>query len=192
MWWNCNFKKMKTTELQSVPISLMISESIRGCQKMQNMLYRQFASKMYSICLRYTRNTEDAEDILQEGFIKVFKNLGNYRNEGSFEGWVRTIITRTALSHLGEITRRMNITGTDTLYSVKDKEPGALDLLAEKDITGLVKQLTPGYRKVFIMYVMEGYNHKEIASILGCSEGNSKSQLFRSSTQLQKLLKQTA
>lgn len=177
---------------QFVPLALVIDESIRGCPKMQKILYQHFAPKMYNVCLRYAKNTQDAEDILQEGFIKVFRNLHKYRGEGSFEGWIRTIMTRTAISHINEASRKVKMVDTDILHSVKDREISVNDKLDEKDIVGLVKQLTPGYQKVFIMYVMEGYNHKEIADILGCSEGNSKSQLFRSRVQLQKMLKKTA
>ena len=175
-----------------IPVSLLISEPLRGCPRMQQTLYKYFAARMYNVCLRYAKNTQDAEDILQEGFIKVFRNLDKYRGEGSFEGWIRTIISRTAISHLSDASRKMKMVNTDVLYSVKDKEPTVMEKLDEKDIVGMVKQLTPGYRKVFMMYVMEGYNHKEIADILGCSEGNSKSQLFRSRIQLQKMLKKTA
>jgi RNA polymerase sigma factor (sigma-70 family) len=162
-----------------------------GDRKMQTLLYHQFAPKMYTVCLSYTKNTEDAEDTLQEGFIKVFKHLNKYRGEGSFEGWVRTIITRTAISHINAAKRAQTI-NTDALYSVKDEEPAPIDKLAEKDIVGILTRLNPAYRKVFIMYVIEGYNHKEIAGLLGYSEGNSKSQLYRSRTQLQKILKKSA
>ncbi|MFN8243908.1 MAG: RNA polymerase sigma factor [Ferruginibacter sp.] len=175
-----------------VPLAQLIDESIRGCPKMQKILYQHFAPKMYTVCFRYAKNAEDAEDILQEGFIKVFRNLHKYRGEGSFEGWIRTIMTRTAISHLNDPARKFKMVDAEILHSVKDHEISVNDRLDEKDIAGLVKRLTPGYQKVFIMYVMEGYNHKEIADILGCSEGNSKSQLFRSRIQLQKMLKKTA
>jgi RNA polymerase sigma-70 factor (ECF subfamily) len=175
-----------------MPVAELLDGSIRGCHKMQTMLYEQFAPKMYSVCLRYAGNTEDAEDILQEGFIKVFKNLNKFRGDGSFEGWIRTIITRTALSHLNENAKRHHIVTTELIHSLKDREPDVIDKLAEKDIIGMVKQLTPGYRKVFMLYVIEGYSHKEIAAVLNCSEGNSKSQLFRSRIQLLKKLRKTA
>ena len=160
---------------------------------MQKNLYKMYASKMLLVCLRYTNNnTTDAEDILQDGFIKVFKNLHKFRNDGSFEGWIRTIITRTALSQIRENNKKVVNYNTDLLYAVKDTETGILDRLAEKDIINMVTKLPPGYRKIFMMYVIEGYNHREIATILNCNEGTSKSQLYRSKTRLQELLKKTA
>jgi len=160
---------------------------------MQQRLYHMFASKMYLVCLRYTNNnTTDAEDILQEGFIKVFNNLHKFRNDGSFEGWIRTIITRTALSHLRDKKNKTVIYNTELLFPLKDNDNSILDKLAEKDMINMVTKLPAGYRKIFMMYVIEGYNHREIAGILNCSEGTSKSQLYRSKTRLQEMFKQSA
>lgn len=159
---------------------------------MQQALYSKFAAKMFQVCLRYTSNTEDAKDILQDGFIKVFSNLHKFRHDGSFEGWIRTIITRTALSRLKEKERRTTNYNTDIIHAVKDTEASVTDNLAEKDIISLVKTLPPGYQKIFMLYAVEGYNHREIAVLLNCSEGTSKSQLFRSKTRLQDILRKTA
>ncbi len=183
-------KQMVSTNNQVIPIPFLISESMRGNQKMQKLLYQQFSVKMYAVCLHYTKSTADAEDVLQEGFIKVFRNLDKFRGDGSFEGWIRKIITRTALSHLRDNKKDKHQTTAD--YSGKDKESNILDKLAEKDIVGIVRKLPQGYRTIFMMYVIEGYNHREIADILGCSEGTCKSQFYRSKTRLQKLLKKTA
>lgn len=152
---------------------------------MQEELYRRFAPKMYAVCMRYANNADDAQDLLQEGFIKVYRNLEKFRAEGSFEGWVRRVFVNTSIEHF----RRKN-----TLYSITEKEENviedsditALDNLAEKDIIALVQELSPGYRTVFNMYVIEGYSHKEIGKILGISEGTSKSQLARAKAILQK------
>lgn len=171
----------------------MILDSIKGCPKMQKTLYSRFATKMYQVCLRYTNNnTEDAKDALQDGFIKVFKNLHKFRHDGSFEGWVRTIITRTALSQIKEKNKKLTTCNTDLLYAVKNRETLITDRLAEKDIISMVKKLPPGYRKIFMLYVMDGYNHREIAVLLNCSEGTSKSQLYRSKTRLQEIIRKTA
>jgi RNA polymerase sigma-70 factor (ECF subfamily) len=178
---------------ENITVSQLITDCINGCPKMQQTLYSRFAAKMYKICLRYTNNnTEDAKDALQEGFIKVFKNLHNFRHDGSFEGWIRTIITRTTLSQIKEKNKKVTTFNTDLLYTVKDREATIHDRLAEKDIITLVKKLPPGYRKIFMLYVMEGYNHREIAVILKCSEGTSKSQLYRSKTRLQEIIRKTA
>jgi RNA polymerase sigma-70 factor (ECF subfamily) len=171
----------------------LINASIKGCPKMQRTLYSKFAAKMYQVCLRYTNNNaDDAKDVLQDGFIKVFKNLHKFRHDGSFEGWIRTIITRTALSQIRENNKKVTNYNTDILHAVKDTETSVADRLAEKDIISMVKKLPPGYRKIFMLYVVEGYNHREIAALLNCSEGTSKSQLYRSKTRLQEILKKTA
>ncbi len=179
-----------TTSKNIIPIPILIIEARRGNQRIQKLLYEQYADKMYDVCFRYTKNAADAEDILQEGFLKIFRNLDKYRGEGSFEGWVRKIITRTALTHLSNNKKYSNHTGLN--YHAEDKENNILDKLAEKEIVSLVTNLPPGYRKIFMLYVMEGYNHREIADILGCSEGNCKSQFYRSRTRLQKILLKTA
>jgi RNA polymerase sigma-70 factor (ECF subfamily) len=160
---------------------------------MQQILYSKFAAKMYQVCLRYTsNNTEDAKDVLQDGFVKVFKNLHKFRNDGSFEGWIRTIMTRTALSQIREKNKKVTSFNTELLHAVKDNDITITDRLAEKDIISIVKKLPPGYQKIFMLYVVEGYNHREIAVLLNCSEGTSKSQLYRSKTRLQEILRKTA
>ena len=162
---------------------------MKGDRKMQRELYQRFAPKMYGVCLRYAGNAEEAEDILQEGFIKVFNKIGSFRNEGSFEGWIRRIFVNTAIEHFRKKTYLQPITEYEE-STVEGKYLSVLDNLAEKDIIRLVQQLSPGYRTVFNMYVVEGYTHKQIAEALGISEGNSKSQLSRAKLILQDLVKQ--
>jgi RNA polymerase sigma factor (sigma-70 family) len=168
------------------------SDLIAGCmsgdRKMQQELYQRFASKMFGVCLRYAGNTEEAEDILQEGFIKVFKKIGSFRGEGSFEGWVRRIFVNTAIEQFRRKTYLQPITEREE-ETVKGDYVSVLDTLAEKDIINLVQQLSPGYRTVFNMYVVEGYTHKQIGDVLGISEGTSKSQLSRAKTILQDLVR---
>lgn len=175
----------------STPSNQIMSDGdlIRGClsgdNRMQEQLYNRFAPKMYAVCLRYSNNADDAQDLLQEGFIKIFKNLDRFRAEGSFEGWVRRVFVNTSIEHY---RRKVNLTSTsereETL--IEDSSFNALDKLAEKDIIKLVQDLSPGYRAVFNMYAIEGYSHKEIGGILGISEGTSKSQLARAKGILQK------
>jgi RNA polymerase sigma factor (sigma-70 family) len=160
----------------------------RGDRKMQHELYNRFAPKMYGVCLRYAANAEGAEDILQEGFIKIFNKISSYRGEGSFEGWIRRIFVNTAIEHFRKKTYLQPITETEE-NTVEGKYLSVLDSLAEKDIIQLVQQLSPGYRTVFNMYVVEGYSHKQIAEMLGISEGTSKSQLSRAKLILQDLVK---
>ncbi|MFL5774337.1 MAG: RNA polymerase sigma factor [Flavisolibacter sp.] len=165
----------------------LIDGCIRGDRKMQYELYQRFAPKMYGVCLRYAGKAEEAEDILQEGFIKVFNKMSSYRGEGSFEGWIRRIFVNTAIEHFRKKTYLQPITETEEA-SVEGKYLSVLDKLAEKDIIQLVQQLSPGYRTVFNMYVIEGYTHRQIAEALNISEGTSKSQLSRAKMILQDLV----
>ena len=172
-----------------------ISESdlIKGCLagdiRMQQELYNRFAPKMYAVCLRYSNNPDDAQDLLQEGFIKIFRNLDKFRAEGSFEGWVRRVFLNTSIEHY---RRKVNLTSTSDKeeFMIEDNHWNALDRLAEKDIVLMIQELSPGYRTVFNLYAVEGYSHKDIAGMLGISEGTSKSQLARAKGILQKRVEQ--
>jgi RNA polymerase sigma-70 factor (ECF subfamily) len=172
----------------------MYSESdlIEGCRRgdrrMQQELYERFASKMYGVCLRYAGNNEEAEDILQEGFIKVFNKIATYRGEGSFEGWIRRIFVNTAIEQFRKRIHLQPITEYEE-NTYEGKYLSVLDSLAEKDIIELIQKLSPGYRTVFNMYVIEGYTHKQIAEALGISEGTSKSQLSRARQIMQELIR---
>ncbi|MBN8782686.1 MAG: RNA polymerase sigma factor [Terrimonas ferruginea] len=174
--------------------NLNISEDdlIRGCmegdRRMQEEMYRRLSPRMYAVCLRYASNAEEAEDILQEGFIKVFKKLDSYRGDGSFEGWVRRIFVNTAIEHFRRKKYLQPVTEKEE-NTIEGKYVSVLDQLGEKDILELIKQLSPGYRTVFNMYVVEGYSHKEIGEMLGISEGTSKSQLSRAKVILQDMVR---
>lgn len=169
------------------------SDLIQGClagdRKMQETLYHRFSPKMYAVCLRYSNSADDARDLLQEGFIKVFKNLAKFRGDGSFEGWVRRIFVNTSIEHFRRATTMQSVTETHE-NTFEDKEWSAFDNLAEKDIFNMIRELSPGYKQVFNMYVVEGYSHKEIGDMLGISEGTSKSQLARAKMILQKMVKE--
>jgi RNA polymerase sigma factor (sigma-70 family) len=139
---------------------------------------------MYAVCLRYASDSTEAEDVLQEGFVKVFQHLANFKKEGSFEGWVRRIMVNTAL----EKHRKKNI-----MYPVAELYPVSKNMKTEdiesnisaQELMGLIQKLSPGYRTVFNLYAIEGYSHQEIADQLGISEGTSKSQLARARNVLQ-------
>ena len=167
------------------------SDLIQGCinkdRTMQRLLYDTYAPKMYGVCLRYAGNENDANDILQEGFIKVYKNIEKFRREGSFEGWIRRIFVNTAIEHYRKKVKMYNVTEAQE-NTIEDKELTALDTLATKDILKIVDELSPGYKAVFNMHVIEGYSHKEIADILGITEGTSKSQLARAKGVLRNLI----
>lgn len=154
---------------------------------MQEILYHRFASKMYAVCLRYCKDAEDAQDLLQDGFIKIFKNLEKFRGDGSFEGWIRRIFVNTSIEHFRKSVKNQSVTDSQELV-IEDPSWNALDNLAEKDIITMIQELSPGYRQVFNMYVIEGYSHKDIGDILGISEGTSKSQLARAKGILKKMV----
>jgi RNA polymerase sigma factor (sigma-70 family) len=165
----------------------LIKGCIDGDRQMQELLYKKFSSKMYGVCLRYSGNVDDANDLLQEGFIKVFKNLLKFRGDGSFEGWLRRIFVNTSIEHFRKKVKLYNVTEVQE-NTIEDTDLNILDTLAEKDIIILINELSPGYKTVFNMHVIEGYSHKEIADMLGISEGTSKSQLARAKGVLKKSL----
>ena len=178
---------MSTTGNHNLSETDLIQGCINGDRQMQELLYHRFSPKMYSVCLRYSGNAEDARDLLQEGFIKIFKNLSKYRGDGSFEGWIRRIFVNTSIEHFRKKVYLQDVTETQE-RTLEDKEWNVLDDLAEKDIMKLIYQLSPGYKAVFNMHVIEGYSHKEIADILGINEGTSKSQLARAKMVLKKMV----
>ncbi|MEO6314286.1 MAG: sigma-70 family RNA polymerase sigma factor [Chitinophagaceae bacterium] len=163
----------------------LINGCLAGDSRVQELLYHRFAPKMYAVCLRYANNSDDAQDLLQEGFIKVYRNLAKFRKEGSFEGWVRRVFVNTAIEHYRKKVNLITVSEKEET-TIEDGAWNVLDQLAEKDIILLVQALSPGYRSVFNMYVIEGYSHKEIGEILNINEGTSKSQLARAKVILQK------
>ena len=180
---------MTSERNQNIAESDLISGCMEGNRRMQEELYKRFSPRMYAVCLRYAGSSEEAEDILQEGFIKIFKKLDSFRGEGSFEGWIRRIFVNTSIEHFRRKRYLQPVTEKEE-NTLEGNSLSALDGLAEKDILGLVRQLSPGYRTVFNMYVVEGYTHKEIGDMLGISEGTSKSQLSRAKVILQDMVRQ--
>ena len=157
---------------------------------MQEELYVRFAPKMYAVCLRYANHAEDAQDLLQEGFIKVYRNLQHFRAEGSFEGWIRRVFVNTSIEYFRKKSAKLSMVTEKEESTIEDNDISALESLAQKDIIKIVQELSPGYRTVFNLYVVEGYSHKEIGDMLGISEGTSKSQLARAKSVLQKKIVQ--
>jgi RNA polymerase sigma-70 factor (ECF subfamily) len=156
----------------------IINGCIMGDRKMQYMLYQRYAQPMFALCLRYAKDYHMAEDILQDGFIKVFRFIGNFRKEGSFEGWLRRIFINTAIENLRKSVHLFSIVNEEgTPIDVKDEN--VFDGLEVNDMLEMIQSLSPGYRTVFNLYAIEGYSHKEIAEMLQISEGTSKSQLAR-------------
>lgn len=150
-----------------------------GEPKAQEMLYKQFSGKMLGVCLRYAADKMEAEDMLQNGFIKVFQKLGDYREQGSFEGWVRRIVIHSAIEYYRKHHKMLQVVEMDESAEEVMVNPAASANLNAQDLMALIQQLSPGYRMVFNLYAIEGYSHKEIAEMAGITEGASKSQLSR-------------
>lgn len=155
--------------------------------KAQEALYRMFAGKMFSLCLRYAQSYEEAQDNLQEGFIKVFKNIRQFRFEGSFEGWVRRIMVNVSIQEYRSQYRLYPLSGQEKNEALC--LDNISDHVSEEDLMRLIRELPPRYRLVFNMYSIEGYSHKEIAEQLDITEGTSKSNLSRAREILQEKLK---
>jgi RNA polymerase sigma-70 factor (ECF subfamily) len=168
-----------------------ISKIIKGClagnRRDQELLYRRHASKLYAACLQYSGNDEEARDILQEGFIKIFENLGYYKFEGSFEGWMRRIMVNTALEKFRSKHNLYRVDDIDTIQE-PDADPNNQDYagLEAADLLEIIRELPPKYRMVFNLYAIEGYTHKEIGKLINISEGTSKSNLSRARMILQR------
>jgi RNA polymerase sigma factor (sigma-70 family) len=143
---------------------------------------------MLYVCFRYCKNRQEAEDILQDGFIKVFKNISMFKFEGSFEGWMRRIMVNTAIEFLRKQKQSKVFDDIEEVYVHPESSYDATSRLNEKEILAMVHSLPMGYRTVFNMYAIEGYSHKEIADTLGISEGTSKSQLAKAKGHLKELL----
>ena len=151
------------------------------------MLYHKYSSKMYGICLRFAGNTMEADDILQEGFIKVYTKLKYFRNEGSLEGWIRRIFVNTAINYYRKKSRyAFNEDLEDVHFNRAKTGSSYSDLLSKEELVNLIQSLPNGYRTVFNLNVVEGYTHKEIGEMLGISDNTSKSQLTRAKTILKK------
>jgi RNA polymerase sigma-70 factor (ECF subfamily) len=144
---------------------------------------------MFGICLRYAKNQMEAEDVLQEGFIKVFRYLKDYRNDGSLEGWIRRTMVNTAINFYKKRIKYQKDLSLDQTEPINTDEESAIDKLSAKELLELIRQLPDGYRMVFNLNVIEGYTHKEIGEMLNISENTSKSQLSRARNVLQEKLK---
>lgn len=173
----------------------IIEGCIAGKRKAQSQLYNKFSAGMLGICLRYCKNLEDAEDVLQEGFIKVFRSVHTFRGESSIGAWIKRIMINTAITHI----KKQISTGktmTDIMDVVDIEEPEneevAFTQIDPQKLLGFIQELPEGYRTVLNLYVFEGYAHKEIAESLGISENTSKTQLFKARKYLKNKIEQVS
>ena len=172
-------------------------QRIEGCKrqdrKSQQLVYEKYARVMYGICLRYASEKEAAQDLLQDGFIKVFMNINSFENKGSFEGWMKRIFVNLALENIRkDKTKKMysddieNVSDLDII----DEAEGDIDGITEDELLKMVQELPQGYRSVFNLYAIEDYSHKEISEMLGIAEGTSRSQYIRARALLQEKIKE--
>lgn len=152
-------------------------------------MYEKYSSRMFSVCLRYARDRDDAKDLLQEGFVTVFTKIGTFNSAGSLEGWMRRIFVNTALMKLRKADILRDAADVDGAAAARVPDvDDVLSGVSGKDIMKLISAMPDGFRVVFNMSVIEGYSHQEIAQALGISEGTSRSQLSRARTWLQERL----
>jgi RNA polymerase sigma factor (sigma-70 family) len=167
----------------------IINGCLKGDRMCQEQLYRMFSRRMFGLCLQYADNQDDAADILQEGFIKVFRKLEQYGGKGSFEGWVRRIMINTALERYRSQVRLFPITD-QTVNKDNMVQDEVFERLSAADLIRMVQDLPPRYRMVFNLYAIEGYSHKEIGEMMGITVGTSKSNLSRARDILQQKVRQ--
>lgn len=160
-------------------LELLIKNCQKGNSDAQRIIYDMFAPKMYGVCLRYCKNQHEAEDCLQDGFIKVFLKIDNFKFKGSFEGWVRRIIVNTIMESFRSKNPTLPVDDFTPFNLTDDNMEVTEQLIKEDELLKLIEALPPQYKMVFNLYAIEDYSHVEIAQTLGISVGTSKSNLSR-------------
>jgi RNA polymerase sigma factor (sigma-70 family) len=166
----------------------ILEACINGDRLAQQQLYDCYKSKLFATCMRYAHSREDAEDIFQDGFVLIFKDLRQYTGVGNFEGWLRKVMVNTALQHLRKQKKMIQTVEFDGQDYAEDTDDLVMDEQLAKNLIRILQKLPPGFRAVFNLYILEGYTHPEIAEILDISVGTSKSQLMRAKAHFRKLL----
>ena len=159
--------------------STLVKECIKGNAKAQRLLFDKFSQKMLGVCLRYTKSQDEAEDALQEGFVKAFSKLNDFSNQGSLEGWIRRIMVNTSLDAIRKNTKFIKDVSIDTVDYQIGNDDFIVEGLNAEDLMKLINSMPDGYKVVFNMFAIEGYSHQEISTTLGISESTSKSQYMR-------------
>lgn len=166
----------------------LIQACINGDRYSQSQLYKLFAPKMFAVCLRYAKSREEAEEIVQEGFVQVFRSLKSFQHKGSFEGWIRKIMVYCCVKHYRSKTRLYSVISIESVNAEASSNEDGLANLGKNELLKMVQALPPAYRMVFNLYVFEGMKHREIAEQLGISEGTSKSNFFDAKTILKRAI----
>jgi RNA polymerase sigma-70 factor (ECF subfamily) len=166
----------------------LVNGCLRGDQQAQKMLFEKYYGKMLGVCQRYCDDREEAKDILQEGFIKIFQKIGQFNFNSPLEAWLRRIIVNTAIDYYRKSMTEPIMQDIEKAYGVSSEHHDVVSDMSHAEMLNCLQQLPTGYRMVFNMYVIEGYSHKEIAESLNITEGTSKSQLAKARVYIQKLL----
>ena len=167
---------------------------LQGCQKndpaAQQLLYQKYSPKMLSVCYRYAKSREDAEDMLQEGFVKIFLQINRYEHRGSLEGWILRVIVHTCINHLKKYKKFNDVVDLAYAANLIIREDNIPGIVQAKQIVESIRALPIGYRTVLNLYAIEGYSHKEIGSMLEIEESTSRSQYTRAKNLLEEILGQ--
>jgi RNA polymerase sigma factor (sigma-70 family) len=166
----------------------MLVGSVRNNAAAQEAFYNRFSPRMLGVCYRFAKSREDAEDMLQEGFIKIFTQINQYRNEGALEGWIRRIIVHTCINVLKKNKRFADTVDLVNAHSLHTNENYVPSILQAKEVTECIRLLPIGYRTVLNLYAIEGYSHKEIGDMLEIGESTSRSQYTRAKAMLEEVL----
>ena len=167
---------------------LMLAGCLRNNAAAQEALYNRFSPRMLGVCYRFAKNREDAEDMLQEGFIKVFTQMHQYRNEGALEGWIRRIVVHTCINVLKKNKKFSDSVDIIHATGVQVREESIPSIVQAKQIVECIRLLPIGYRTVLNLYAIEGFSHKEIAEMLDIEESTSRSQYTRARQMLEDIL----
>jgi RNA polymerase sigma-70 factor (ECF subfamily) len=170
------------------------TELLQGCLRenraAQHELFRRYSGKMMTVCLRYARHRAEAEDVLQDAFIRIFNNLNQFQGKGSLEGWIRRIVINTSLKNIQKMSfQKEGLSGLEAIPEMSIV-PDVYALMSEQELMALIAKLPQGYRTVFNLFVIDGFNHSEIAQMLKIEEGTSRSQLAKARYMLQKFILQ--
>ena len=166
----------------------LVKECVSGNAIAQKKFYDLFARKMMGVCMRYAGNYDEAQDVLQDGFIKIFNKLPKFESKGSLEGWIRRIMVNTALDSYRKNKKHQGNVDVDSVGFMLEKEDYTIEELNAQELLKIIHSIPEGYRVVFNLFAIEGYSHKEIAEQLGVTESTSKSQFSRAKKLLRKLL----
>ncbi|MGG9971231.1 RNA polymerase sigma factor [Ferruginibacter sp. SUN002] len=167
---------------------LMLAGCINNNASSQEALYTRFSPRMLGVCYRFAKNREDAEDMLQEGFIKIFSQIHQYRNEGALEGWIRRIIVHTCINVLKKNKKFSDCVDISHASNIHVREESVSSIIHAKQVIECIRLLPIGYRTVLNLYAIEGYSHKEIGHLLDIEESTSRSQYTRAKVMLEDIL----